>query len=459
METTPDRALIYAIIQGGINAFQTAKNAGVMSDYLLDLDDRKIYEACEKIFLPKGRMPNFTDIRQNLQIEIPEPDGMFDPELCSKDIVKRALITKLNAGLAPIEKLVPKDPFKAREDLGQLVKDTNWSQGQVVRTNASLPFEEIEKRYKEAKARDGGLLGFSSPWKSRDARSLGLQPGEVTVLLAKRKTGKSWLLLKWAEHIWTAKHANGEPELKPGENILIVSMEMPIFQVLRRFFAIHKKLDYEKFRAGKLDPLDETRFLDWCEAMKKPDPSRSEVIFVASDKIRTVDDIMGMAAQYRPKAIFIDSFYILTRPDKRMQMWERMLENIKEIKLNLAVGFNIPVVTTTQLSGQVKRGDLNAEADAVSFAKAIGDFADSIDGIFGNDKFRDSNKRILRGMEAREFRTIDLEINFNPATHDYSEIRVLDKVEEGDGKSLDDAGDGGDAGDVDPDSMFLDSDV
>lgn len=876
METTPDRALVYSIIQGGVNAYQVAKTLGVRAEYILDKEDRRIWESCEEIFLPKGRMPNYADIRQNLRIELPDATLTFDVELCAKDILRRALTTKLTDELGQIEPTIPVDPFAARDRLGDLVRATNWVQGTVVSTGAPSTAEDVKKSYLEAQARDGGLLGFSSPWPSRDKRSLGFRPNEVTVILAKRKTGKclsgktlcadpttgrmrsirdvvnvkngsvitwrrgaalhpvqpsdfidnglrecirvtfrsgrtlectpdhplmtpggwkraesigvghhvmsakllpaptktraavrdqlivlaymiadggcssestptwtkldkalvddfafalepmncrlnpvkgdsgsyrvvrsdqtevnstvvellrdlnilgkksiektipdlifsldddqlglflgrlwsgdggidargnvsystgsremafqiqhlllrfgvtsrvrevyrdnnadqetrtyyevlvhkecieefkqhvgtnmigekvnrladvrfdgksrvgwlkneelrdavraemdanpellkyvgeelgyttsfqkghvfdsksgrirkrvftafcdvydsplkwvldeniwwdeiesiepigpqqvydlsipethcfvandfivhnSWLLLKLAQHIWTAKLPNGDSELKPGDNILVVSMEMPVNQVLQRFYAIHKKLDYQKFRAGRLDPLDEVRFFDFVEEMKKPDPTRANVIFASSDKVRNVADIIGLAAQYRPKAVLIDSFYILDAPDKRAQMWERMIMVIKGIKFDLAVKFGIPVITTTQLSGQVKRGDLNAEADAVSYAKAIGDYADAIDGLFGNDKFRDSNRRILRGMEGRDFVTIDLEIAFNPTTHDYSEIRVLDKVEEGDGKALDDTGDSGESPGYSEDEITFD---
>lgn len=441
MDTTPDRALIYAIIQGGVAAYQQAKSQGVEIDHLLDAEDRRIFSACETIFLPKGRMPTITDVRQHLHIDLEPPTDQFDIDLCTSDIIRRTLMSRIHDGLSPILELLTVDPFKARDALGDLVKSTSWSLGAVARTNSPSAIDEVLKRYLEAKARDGGLLGFSSPWPSRDKASLGLQPGEVTVLLAKRKSGKTWLLLKWVEHIWTAVDKAGKPELGPGDSILIVSMEMPVWQVLRRLFAIRQKLDYEKFRAGHLDPAEETRFMNWCEEMKKPDPTRPEIIVVASDRVRTVDDIVGMVAQYRPKAVFIDSFYILDVKNSRMQMWERMIHVIKSIKLDIAAKFGVPVLTTTQLSGQVKRGDLNAEADAVAYAKAIGDYADAIDGIFGNDKFRESKRRILRGMEAREYQTIDLEIEFDPGAHLYGEIRVLDKVEEGDGKSLDSTGD------------------
>jgi replicative DNA helicase len=450
VDVHPDRALIYSIIQGGVPAFQHAKSSGVQVDFLVSSEDRTIYEAMNDVFLPKGKMPSISNIRQHYKIDIAEPTAEFDVELCCQEIMKRALMTRLDSGLEPILDMVPVNPFAARDSLGQLVKETNWSLGSVMRTNSPNTIEKVRQLYLDAKARDGGLLGLSSPWPSRDKASLGLQAGEVTVMLAKRKSGKTWLLLKWVEHIWKAKKPDGESELGPGDCILVVSMEMPALQVYRRLFAISQKLDYEKFRSGQLDEEDEKRFLDWCEEMMKPDPTRPEIIVAASDRCRTVDDIVGLTAQYRPKAVFIDSFYILEVPNARLQMWERMIYNIKSIKLDIAVGFNIPVVTNTQLSGQVKKGDMNAEADAVAYAKAIGDYADAIDGIFGNTEFRGNGRRILRGMEAREFKTIDLEIHFDPGTHNYGEIKVLEKGDDGPSQSLDSTGSDDDDDDDDP---------
>jgi replicative DNA helicase len=437
MDVTPDRALIYSIIQGGVSAFQHAKSLGVREEFVVDPEDRKIFNVCEEVFLPKGKMPSVSNIRQHYRIDLQDPTADFDIDLCAQDIMRRALMTRLHDDLGPIVDSIPKDPYKARDAIGELYKSTNWSLGSVDSTNSPSVLDEIMQDYLDAEARDGGLLGFSSPWPSRDKVSLGLQPGEVTVLLAKRKAGKSWLLLKWAEHIWNSVDEKGEPELQPDDCILVVSMEMPRKQVFKRIFAIHNKLDYEKFRGGKLDPDDKERFVEWIKEMKETGGGRPEIIVVTSDRVRTVDDVVGMVAQYRPKAVFIDSFYILGRDNTRMQMWERMISNISDIKLDIAVGFDIPVVTTTQLSGQVKKGDMNAEADAVAYAKAIGDYADAIDGIFGNVEFRENRRRILRGMEAREFKTIDIEINFDPGTQEYGEIKVMGKVEEGSGKSLD----------------------
>jgi hypothetical protein len=428
VDYTVDRALIYAILKGGVSAFQAAKNHGIEASFLT-FEDETIFRAMEEVFLPKGKMPSLAELAIHCKVDVPPTEENFDVDLCSKQIIKRALANKLSEGLGPIEQDLTTDPFSSRSKLQVLVQETNWSMGLVARTDSPAAIEEVEKRYLEAKAQKEGLLGYSSPWPLRDKQSLGLQKGEVTVVLAKRKTGKSWFLFKWAEHIWSNKLANGEPELKPGECVMVVSMEMPVWQVMRRFFAIHRRLDYELFRAGKLPTVEEKMFFEWTAEQKKPNQKRPFVIFVGSDKVRTVRDLVGMVAQYQPKVVFIDGFYILGRDggkggSKQAPLWERTMNNIAEIKLDVAVGMNVSVVASTQLGGQVKRGDLNAEADAVAYAKAIGDYADAIDGLFGSDDFKEQGRRILRGMEAREFVTIDLDINFNPKTQDYSQIGV-----------------------------------
>ena len=190
MDTTPDRALIFSIIQGGVPAFQYAKSMGVSPTAFVDAEDRKIFSACENVFLPKGRMPTVADIRQHFSIDLVEPTSTFDFELCAGDVMKRVLMTRLNDGLGPIEDMIPVDPYAAREAIGQLYKATNWSLGHVASTGSRSTLQELWDDYLTAESRDGGLLGFSSPWPSRDKASLGLQGGEVTVLLAKRKTGK-----------------------------------------------------------------------------------------------------------------------------------------------------------------------------------------------------------------------------------------------------------------------------
>lgn len=430
---TPDRALIHAILKGGLPAFNLVRRRGIKADDLFG-DDVEVFKLFEK-YLSKGRVPTAEEVAlfTSGKVTIPPHDGPIDPDISAEAIAKRSLIKKLNDGVGAITDQITIDPYKARQQLSELVHSTVWSQGNIQSTNIPSSIEEVELRYLEAEKRTGGLLGLSSPWPSLDRASLGLQNGEVSVVFAKRKTGKTWAMLAWANHIW-------QNDLKPGENVLVVTMEMPPWQINRRLFAIRNRLNYQLFREGKLPQDQRDRFLDWCRLQKEPKQDRPEIVVVGSDTIRTVSDMVGVVAQYRPRAVFVDGFYILGK-DQKKQIWERTLENVQSIKLDAAVNLNLPFIISTQLSGSVGKQDLDADADAAAYAKAIGDYADACYGIFTDDMFKADEKRVLRVMEAREFVPINLLINFSQSRQDYSEIKVLDKKDADVGKKDDTADD------------------
>jgi hypothetical protein len=229
----------------------------------------------------------------------------------------------------------------------------------------------------------------------------------------------SWILFKWFLHIY-------KTDLAPGECLFLVSMEMPLELIWRRLAAIELKLPYKEFRAGILAPADEARLVQWVEAMKTPNPNRPILYVAGPNTIREVADIAAKSAELRPRAVGIDGFYILGRSAKA-NMWERTLQNVTEIKLDLCAPLNVPVVATTQLKGSKNRDDLEADADDAAYAKAIGDYADAMRGLFMDDALEQNSQRLFRGMESREFQPVDLKINFDLAGMDFSEIEVIPK--------------------------------
>jgi hypothetical protein len=164
---------------------------------------------------------------------------------------------------------------------------------------------------------------------------------------------------------------------------------------------------------------------------------------ISSSEAPTVDDLTVIVSQLKPKLVMIDSFYMLQRRGVD-STWEKTLRNVEDIKLKIANDFDVPTVISSQLKGTVSKDTVNADSDDAAYAKAIGDTADATRGFFATEEHVRNNRRIWRSMESREFRGIDLLINFNLSTMDFSEIQVLD--------GSDDTGDGdvdGDDGDED----------
>jgi hypothetical protein len=421
--------LILGVLQQGKEGFFRTRELGLNSTHVQD-DEQKVYALFEEMIRKNQRLPTLVEIKAATDVSIVVPDDPFDPELFGAKVAERALMNKLKDGIGPITREVLTDPTEARRMLTELVKETSWSLGQVDSYTDPSIADTILAAYDKAKAHRGGLLGYSSPWKNVDRHSMGLQPGELTVVLAKRKTGKTWILLRWFVHI--LRH-----DLKPGESILIASMEMPPVQVYRRMAAIDLRLDYKNFRSGRLTVEEERRLKDWVERMRDGDESQPTIHVAGADVIRSVSDVCDKVAEHESKLVGLDGLYILGR-DSKKGMWERTIDNVSDLKLELCAGMEIGCLATSQFRGSKNKNELNADADDAAYAKAIGDWADAMRGLFMNSAYEKNGKRVFRAMESREFQGVDLVINFNLENMDFSEDHIITEGEDSDSTPFDD---------------------
>ncbi len=123
-------------------------------------------------------------------------------------------------------------------------------------------------------------------------------------------------------------------------------------------------------------------------------------------------------------------------------MWERTIENCELLKNDLCAQMDVPVLATTQFKGTMKKDSLNADADDAAYAKAIGDWADAMRGLFMNDEYEKEKRRVFRAMESREFRGVDLQIHFDLDKMCFDEIKVMDADTETPGGEITDGGGG-----------------
>jgi hypothetical protein len=168
----------------------------------------------------------------------------------------------------------------------------------------------------------------------------------------------------------------------------------------------------------------EDRFYAWVAAMQTPNPTTPTLYMAGPNTVRDVADIAAKAAELNPKLIAIDGFYILGR-DRRMGMWERTLQNVSDIKLDLCSPLDVPVLATSQLKGTKDKYSLDADADDAAYAKAIGDYADAIRSIHMDQQIELNKQRIFRGKESREFVPVDIYMHFNLDCMNFDEIKVV----------------------------------
>lgn len=413
---SPDRAILHAILAQGAPALFVAIKYGIGPEHLFD-ENRSVYAFIQD-FLPKGRMPSVDEIAIATGAQLdPTIDGTkIDAETCAKALVKRALGKQISSGLKEVLDMLKSDPHGARTLLSTLVEESTWSVGKFPTIPDATTVEDLRDLYITAEKRRGQLLGWGSPWPTMDKSSLGLQKGELTVLFAKKKLGKTFCKLAWIEHIWNK-------EMTPDDRILFVSMEMQPRLVYRRFGAVHLKFDYELFRSGNLPTFQRDRFMKWCDDLKDGNLQKPKLTVISSTESPSVNALCPIIAQLKPKLVVIDSFYMLQ--NKGDGQWEKVLRNVQDLKIKVANAFDIPVLVSTQLKGTVKRDVVDADTDDAAYAKAIGDYADASRGLFGTIQHVEEQRRVWRGLESREFKPVDLLINFNMNTMDFSEIQEL----------------------------------
>lgn len=419
MFLTPDEMLIHSILQGGLKTYYAARSLGVRQEILFD-EARTIWLLFERMSA-SGRLPSLTEIRLVTGHNIPAiHSDALDVTLCAEKLVKRGLSAQLNEMLGSImqKDQINLDPIKVRDSLTDVVKETAWSYGEPYSLNTRSSLDELVDYYARAESRRGGLQGLSSPWPTMDLASLGLQDGELTVIFAKRKVGKSWIVIVWTVHMWNQ-------DLKPGEKLLFVTMEMTPLQVLRRMACVDLRLGWDDFRGGRLTSYEKTRLTDWVDKRMAAGPDDSNIVIVGSNQVRTIKDLSAVVGEHKPKAVIVDSFYILGRASGA-SIYERVLANVQGMKLDIALKHNVPVLASTQLKGTTNKDVLTADSDDAMGAKAIGDYADVTRGLFVDAEYKAAGQRLWRGMESREFVGRDVKINFNFRTMDFSEIEEID---------------------------------
>jgi hypothetical protein len=178
---------------------------------------------------------------------------------------------------------------------------------------------------------------------------------------------------------------------------------------------------WNDFRGGRLTTQERKLMDEWVEERKETDSDAKNIIILGSDSVREVEDLAAAVSEHQPVAVIVDSFYIMGRASGK-SIYERVLGNVQELKLDIALKFEIPVLASTQLKGTTDKNVLMADSDDAMGAKAIGDYADATYGLFADPELKAANQRLLRGMEAREFVTKGIRMNFNLDTMDFSQI-------------------------------------
>lgn len=202
--------------------------------------------------------------------------------------------------------------------------------------------QRVFERLTERSAHDGGIDGLTTGLQDFDQLTNGLHGGQLIVLAARPKMGKTSLALNIAEHV----------ALQHQKPVAVFSFEMRPEELGDRMLSSQGDIDADRIRRGTLDEAD------WASASAALQRLRGARIYVTRPRSARVEHVCAQARRQHARTplglIVIDYLQLMsTGSDNRAQ---GIGDITRALKL-LAVELDIPVLLLSQLNRDLEKRD------------------------------------------------------------------------------------------------------
>jgi len=389
------------------------KDNGISDDYLFD-SSREALRFVSQHFSKYGKMPDKVTLESHLQS--PFAESTPEPMSYYVDLLKKRFIgNTVSKGLAQANDLLRlQDMDKALDVLKEVVKTSSASgvikdTGLVdLRTNTA----ERVAEYERVKALKGQVDGMPLPWPSINEATMGVHPGELWFVVARLKTGKSWILIQLCDHFF-----------RNGHKVLLVSMEMPVSKMARRLDSLYARIPFGHLKRGTLCAEHEAAYTVALTDFTKP--GQVPLWVCGKSRVQSVQDLEMVIEELHPDIVLLDGTYLMRVVGmKSANKWERVsavadsLQDIAQRKMT-------PIIATTQFNRHVKRDKVMAGSEDIGFAYEIAQNTDCLIGMFQTDDMREARQMLIRILEHREGEPVNIMTRWDFSTMDFDEFSVV----------------------------------
>lgn len=251
-----------------------------------------------------------------------------------------------------------------------------------------------------------GLLGVATGFPTIDQVTNGLQKGQLIVVVATPKTGKSTLALQIANNIH-----------KQGLSPMFQSFEMTNREQQDRYDSMRAQVSHNRLITGSLNAEEEKRYRESLNTMAD-DPANFWLVDSAHGI--TVSAIQSKVQTLQPDVIFIDGVYLMMDEQTGESNTPQALTGITRSLKRLAQRTNKPVVITTQaLNWKTKKGKVST--DSIGYSSSFLQDADVVFGLEREDENVDDT-RILKVMAARNSGNVEASLVWDWASGMFREM-------------------------------------
>lgn len=249
--------------------------------------------------------------------------------------------------------------------------------------------ENIWEEYTAVEADPFLAQGVPTGFPTFDARTMGLQKGELLIINGDTGSGKSILCTQI-----------GVNAFKSGKNVAFLSLEVDKRKVERRFISSYGYLPYSNIKRGQLSEADKVKFKEVLEEIKQAkndfyivDVPRNCTPLLVESKLRKALDKYGLD-------LLIIDYLGLMQPSSSTSSDEQAQARISEDIHELARIYKIPIIAPVQATSKRYKSTAKEKgAHRISRAERIAHNADMIAQIDVIEDEDTSDLEAVRGED------------------------------------------------------------
>jgi len=353
---------------------------GVDQSWFSDPNDKKVFNFLVKHYSEYQECPSLDVIKENFPTYAPEEVHDSLDYFIDKLIMTRrqlSIVRSLTEAVTELEQKKDHEGALLAMQRGILALEEaglNQSNDLEITQAAKFAIDEYENR-----KNNPGLQGLPTGFPTMDKSTSGLQPGQLIVIVAPPKTGKSTLALQIA----MTQHLNGHVPM-------FMSFEMSNEEQKTRYYAMRSRISHQRLMTGTLTVEEEARYQ---KITKTTVDMSSKFWFVDSSGGQTVSAVASKIQSKNPDIIFIDGTYLMIDEVTGEANTPQSITNITRALKRLAMKLQKPIVISTQaLSWKMKNG--NVTADSIGYSSSFHQDADVIFGLQREDENVDDTRTL-----------------------------------------------------------------
>ena len=257
-------------------------------------------------------------------------------------------------------------------------------------------------------------------YKTLDAQG-GLEGGDMIGIVGRPGSGKTWMMLSSALRCWSDWN----------EPVLFCTQEMSGLQITKRALPIIIGTEPGPLYSGKpiqyqINGLTPDQYLQTLNDFSKMLSEADVPFYIYDSKMAgSVADIEAIASVHGIKNIWIDGAYMLRHPNRSLNRYARVAENLDLLKYFCQSSGAI-CTTSWQFQRGAGKNDAIGEApdlDSIGYSHAIGEYMTVIMGLLENPKsLTQMTKKKVSVMKGRNGEVGSFDINWNFNTCDFTEV-------------------------------------